>query len=303
MLKIHAVPTLREPVLLCAFTGWSDGAFAATGALQYLSTQHAVQPIAEFDPDQVYSYTVTRPLTALSGPGQRVLRWPLMEWTALRMPEAPHDLVLLRGPEPDLRWQACVEEAAGFASRLGITQVLGLGAFYAQVPYSGPAFLMGLSANPALRVRLTMLGVRESGYEGPTGFLTALVDGTHKAGIPSAAIWAAAPNYLPATSNPRLAAALLAIAERLLGQPLERGELEQAGRELEEKINEALRSRPDLAKFVKGLGGSVPAPSETPPAPARGQPAEPEELPSAEEVLRDLEEHLRRQRRQPPEGQ
>ena len=36
MLEVHRQMELRQPVLLCAFSGWSDAASGATGALSYL---------------------------------------------------------------------------------------------------------------------------------------------------------------------------------------------------------------------------------------------------------------------------
>lgn len=301
MLRVFAEPPLRDPILLCAFTGWSDAAFAGSGALQFLLSKHSSQTIAEFDPDEVYSYTVTRPLTALDRSRQRFMRWPELNWRAVILPDQPHDLVLLSGPEPDLKWRGCVSEGASFAARLGITKTIALAAFYGPVPHTAAPAMIGVSASTDIRSRLTALGIGETVYEGPTGFLTALIDATNRAGITSAAIWVAAPSYLPGANNPKLSAALLRAVERLLRLDLDVGELEVAGREMERQIDEALRSRPDLKDFVKRLGG---AQEGTPPAPPEEPQAqiEPDELPSAEEVLRALEEHLRRPREHPPES-
>lgn len=304
MLRIDEEPKLRDPVLLCGFSGWADAGFAASSAVRFVARKYGGHVIAEFDPDEVFSYTVTRPVTALVGPGQRSLRWPRLAWTVVRLPDERHDMLILRGPEPDLRWRACVDAVIQFASRLGVKQVLALAAFHAGVPHNGPPFLIGQSANPALRVRLTMLGLRESGYEGPAGFVTTIVDAAQKAAIPSAAIWAAVPSYLSGTNNPKLAAALLGAVEQLIGQSVQREELEAAGRHMEKQVDEALRNRPDLANSIRRITGAPKAPREGGPAAREdtppGRTAEGDELPSAEEVVRNVEEHLRRMRREPP---
>ncbi|MCL4534098.1 MAG: PAC2 family protein [Bacteroidetes bacterium] len=297
MLTVHSQPTLRSPVLLCAVSGWSDAGYAASGALLYLLMKRQAQRIAEFDPDAVFSYTVTRPVTAYDSSGQRTLRWPELAWFALPVPEAAHDLVLLLGPEPDLRWRDTVSAAAGYAVQLGMTQAFTLGAFYAPVHYASPAPVLGLTTDSGLREQLHRLGVRDSDYEGPTGFVTAALHAIIGRGIPAASLWAAAPSYLPNITNPRLSAMLLSVVEKLLGQQLWLAELEAAGRDAERRIAEALKARPELLNLLQQLAG------------ISGQSTEPRreeeqgELPSAEEVLKDLEDYLRRSQGQGPEGQ
>jgi len=92
--------------------------------------------------------------------------------------------------------------------------------------------------------------------------------------------------------------AVPAATERLLGQDLWLAELETAGRDMERRIEEALRARPDLVNFLRGLGAELGSEEVEEPEPLAEKlhPENPPEapLPSAEEVLRDLEEHLRR---------
>ena len=290
MLRILAQPELKSPALLCAFSGWADAASAASGALRYLLLKREGRRIAEFDPDAIYTYTATRPVTLQERGGIRRLQWPELAWTALEVSEGPHDLVILLGPEPDLRWRECVHAIGSLATRLGVTQVLTFGGFLAQVHYAGPPAMLGISADPQLRAKMRDLGIEESNYQGPTGFVTAVLREAAERGIPAASLWVAAPSYLSNTSNPKLAAALLRAAERLLEQDLWLVELEAAGRDMERRIEDALRARPDLVSFLRRLSGE---PEESEPSTSRRE--EPDaDLPSAEEVLRDLEEHLRR---------
>lgn len=291
MLRVIAQPALRSPVLLCAFSGWADAASAASGALRYLLMKRKGQRIAEFDTDAVYVYTTTRPLNLFDDFGRRRLQWPELTWTALEVPEAERDLVVLLGPEPDLRWREFVQAVGDFSAQLGVSRLLTFGAFLAQVHYAGPPSLQGISNDPHLQAQMRQLGIGQSSYQGPTSCVTALLRDAFERGIPSASLWVAAPSYLSNTSNPKLAAALLRGAERLLGQELWVQELEVAGRDMERRIEEALRERPDLATFLRQLSGKS-QPSESPAQPSQEE-QEPE-LPSAEEVLRDLEDHLRR---------
>jgi hypothetical protein len=77
----------------------------------------------------------------------------------------------------------------------------------------------------------------------------------------------------------------------LLGADLGTTELQAAGRDLELRINQAMRDRPDFQKLVREMG---PLADEADSSEQSAEPAEPPgELPSSEEVLRDLESYLK----------
>ncbi len=292
MLEVHRQVELRQPVLLCAFSGWSDAASGATGALSYLLMKWAGHKLASFDPETIYSYTITRPVVRYTDNGLRQLDWPALTWTALPLPNAAQDLVLLLGPEPDLRWQACARAAAEFARQLGVEQLIGLGCFYAPVAHMAPVPLIGSASEAPTRAKLRGLGLGQTSYEGPTGFLSALVDAANRQGMATAGIWGAAPSYLPGIANPKVSAALLATVERLLQVDLGRAELEVSGRDMVQRVDEALRERPDLQEFVAKLQAGEDA-DEPPPLDEPDElPPTSEELPSAETLLHDLEQYL-----------
>src|SRR5512133_1681201 len=147
MIRLHSMPELRSPALLCGFGGWADAASAASGALRYLLVKREGRPIASFDPDSIYAYTTTRPLTLKDPVRQRRVEWPALEIAAIETPEADHDLLVMVGPEPDLRWHDCVKEVFDLASRLQVSALVTFGAFLAQVHFAGPPALMGITAD------------------------------------------------------------------------------------------------------------------------------------------------------------
>jgi proteasome assembly chaperone (PAC2) family protein len=293
MLEVHRQVELRAPVLLCAFTGWSDAASGASGALSYLLMKWPGQALASFDAETIYSYTVTRPVVRYSRRRQtREVRWPALTVTALPMPHAEHDLVVLLGPEPDLRWQAIARAAVEHARQIGVERVLALGSFYAPVAHTAPVPLVGMAYDPELRASLRALDLGETNYQGPTGFLTALLDTARRGGLAAAGVWGVAPSYLPGVTNTKVSDALLRTVERVLHVVLGRAELEVTARDLEQRIEQALRERPDLREFVEKLRARDEEQAQLiaePDVP----PEDPGELPSADAVLQDLEQYLR----------
>lgn len=292
MLTVHHLPDLRQPAVLCAVSGWSDAGSSASGALGYLLGKWSNRRFAEFDSDAIYNYTVTRPATIRPGGGRRRLHWPDLAWYALPVPHAQRDLVLLLGPEPDLRWKELRRATLELIERLQAGLLVTLGAFYAQVPHTGPVRLFGRSHDPELGARLRTLQISDTDYQGPTGLVTALSDAAEARGLPAAGLWAASPMYLQGTPNPKLSAALLTAAEQFVGADLGLAELAAAGRDLEQRVDEALRNRPDFQRLVQGLAGQIEIePAE--PAEAVPEPPPPGPLPTSEEVLRDLESYLK----------
>jgi proteasome assembly chaperone (PAC2) family protein len=290
VLTIHSTPTLRTPALLCGLSGWPDAGSAASGAIEYLIMKWAPRRFAELDPRATYVQTTHRPVSRIVRPGERRLRWPSLAFYALPVPHAPRDLVLLLGAEPDLRWRTCADTILDLAARLGTDMVVTLGAFLASVPHGGPVVLTGRASRPELHRTLASLGLRDSNYQGPSGFPTALLEAANRRGLASASIWAASPIYLRSLPNPKLSAGLLGAVERLLKVDVGLTELEVAGRDLERRIDAELRDRPDLERFVQRLADEARDDDAAGLLP----------LPSAEEVLDDLEQYLRRLRRGDP---
>jgi proteasome assembly chaperone (PAC2) family protein len=167
------------------------------------------------------------------------------------------------------------------AERMGVTKVLTLGAYLAPVAHGGEVKLSGRASRAELRRALAGLGLRDSTYEGPTGFPTVLLEAAAKRGLVAGSIWAASPVYLRSMQNPKLSAALLGIVEKLLDVDLGLTELEISGRDLEHRVDEELAARPDLEAFVRRLAGADEGDDLS-------------DVPDVEEMLDDLEQYLGR---------
>jgi hypothetical protein len=298
MLRVHQEMSLRSPLLLAAFSGWPDASLAATGALKYLRAKYEATRLAELDPEVVFCYSITRPVTSMLDRGRRSFRYPELVVYGVPLPFAERDVVLVTGPEPDLLWRASCSAIAEYAQQIGVQNVVTFGAFYAQVPHNLRPPVFGRSADDSERERLAALGIQDTAYEGPTGFPTALADATQQRGIPSTGLWAAGPIYLQGGTNPKVALRLLRVVERMHGVELGLGELRGASVDLDRRIDEALHARPDLERFVRRMAG-VPEPESE--AGETGEVEAPGELPSPEEFLQSLEDYLRESRPKEPD--
>ena len=249
-LRIDHRPELTRPILVAAFRGWNDGAQAASLAAGYLAKTWGAERFAEVDPENFFDFQATRPHVSLEEGLTRRIDWPETAFYHARPEGLDRDVVLLLGIEPNLRWRTFTELVVGLARNLGIELLITLGALLADVPHTRSAPVTGSASDKELVERL---GLSASRYEGPTGIVGVIHDVCGKSGIPSASLWAAVPHYVSLTPSPRGA---LALCERLggvLGIEIEADELEEAARNYEEQVSEAVASDEETAAYVDEL--------------------------------------------------
>ena len=243
-------PTLRRPLLAVAFEGWNDAGDASSLALAYLAKAWNAERFATIDAEEFYDFTVTRPQVRLTEDGERRIDWPDIELLAAHVPGSRHDLVLIRGVEPQLRWRAFSKAVVEVARTVEAELAVILGALLADVPHTRPVRVSGTTDDGDLAERL---GLTASSYEGPTGIVGVLHDALRQAGIPAASFWAAVPHYVHQLPSPKAALALVERSAALLGAPVDSLELRAAAQEYERQVSDRIADDEDAAAYVAQL--------------------------------------------------
>jgi predicted ATP-grasp superfamily ATP-dependent carboligase len=277
-LQISSRPKLERPVLVAAFRGWNDGGQGASLAAGYLAKLWQAERFAEVDPEGFFDFQATRPHVSLTEGLTRHIDWPATVFYHGRPPGLEHDIVLLLGIEPNLRWRTFSELVIGFTKELGIELVVTLGALLADVPHTRPCPVTGSASDQELVERL---GLSASRYEGPTGIVGVLHDACRSSELPSVSLWAAVPHYVSLTPSPRAALALCDRLGDLLGSEIDTGELEEAASAYADQVSEAVASDPDTAAYVEELERRA------------DTLAEEQDLPSGEALAAELTRFLR----------
>ncbi|HXF72989.1 MAG TPA: PAC2 family protein [Actinomycetota bacterium] len=270
-------PQVDRPVLVCAFKGWNDAGEAASLAATYLIEQWGAERFAEMDPEDFFDFQVNRPTVRVVEGMTRELEWPR---TDLHLARPGRDVVVLLGTEPNLRWRTFAGELLSVARDLGAELLVTLGAFLADVPHTLPSPVSGSASERGL---LEGLGVSPTRYEGPTGIVGVLHHEARHVGLPTASLWAASPHYLPQTTNPKAALALLAKLRGLLGVGLDLDALEEAARGWERRVRETVEEDPKLSAYVQRLEEAAVLREDVGPEP------------SGEDLAAELERFLREQ--------
>ena len=233
------VPTrltdLRRPVVLFAFSGWNDAGDAATGVIDHLTEGYETEFSFQLDPDEYYDLTENRPVLVRQDNGERSIQWATTEVLVARLPD--QDLVLVNGPEPNLRWKAfCAALVSAFRS-INPERVIAMGAMLADAPHSRP------------------VPVSEDGtdYEGPTDIVGVLAQACRDAGLTTTSLWASVPHYVAEPPNPKATLALLQRVGEFLDNELEPGELVDGAATWESRVTVLVAEDPDVAEYVASL--------------------------------------------------
>ncbi|MEH3034495.1 MAG: PAC2 family protein [Aeromicrobium erythreum] len=271
------IPAMNDPWVVAAFEGWNDAADAATSVVDHLVEAWDAEMLTQLDPEDYYSYTDTRPQMRLDDEGHRRLVWPTPTIWHAKPPHSERHVLLLRAPEPNLRWRHFCSTVLGVARLAGATDVVTMGALLADVPHTRPVPVSGSSTDAALAERL---GLHPSTYLGPVGITAALTEAAADAGLASLSLWAAVPHYLAEPPCPKATLALLGALEDALGFPLPQGDLEDLSNAWQRGAEEAVNEDPDVAEYVQELE----------------QERDAGELPGAsgDDIAREFERYLRR---------
>jgi PAC2 family len=243
-------PQLRRPLFVIAFEGWNDAGEAATLALDYMAREWNATRCATIDPEEFYDFTVTRPVVRGASGDDRRIEWPHVEVLAAELPGSSHDLLLLRGVEPQLRWRTFCRVVVSIVEAMRTELAVVLGSMLADVPHTRPVRVSGTTTDRELAARV---GLAASSYEGPTGIVGVLLDALREAQLPSASFWAAVPLYVHQLPSPKAALALVGRAAALIGAPFDPAALRVAADEYERQVSEQVADDEDAAAYVAEL--------------------------------------------------
>ena len=284
-LIVHDTPEPNYPTMIVAFAGWPDAAEAATRAVRYMARKLPAKKFAQIDPEEFYDFTVVRPQTRIDRHGERIIRWPTNDFYYYPADDEAKRVILFIGTEPNLRWRAYSNIITSIAERHGVRFVISLGALLDAVPHTREPRVTGRASSRELTQKVEWLGIRNTGYQGPTGIHTAFMDACEKKGLMHASIWGHSPHYVTTSPNPRVSFALLTKLKNLIDLEVDLEELELAGEAFQSEVTKAISKQPDVNSYVQRLEqrhDEAHAPSG--------------DIPTPEDMVEELEEFLRSQR-------
>ena len=283
-LSVDHQPDRKLTTMVIAFSGWADAAEGATSAIKFLKRRLKARKFAEFDPEEFYDFSQTRPTTTRTRDGRRHIHWPANEFFQLENPDTGDGIMVFTGVEPNLRWRTYSRGVAQLAAEQGVETVIHVGALLDAVPHTRPVKLSGTATRPDLSEFLEGRAIRSSNYQGPTGISSSVMDACVKQGLGYSSIWGHTPHYLQAAPNFRVAYSLMQTLTRLLRLPLDLEELRGAAAKFDGEVARAVQADEQIGSYVAKLENQY---DDT---------VAESGIPDPEDLVRDVERFLRGER-------
>lgn len=282
MIEMVTDVQLDDPVLIVGLDGWIDAGLGGAQAMAALMEHIPTEVIATFDPDVVVDYRARRPIMHIENGVNTGLTWQEIQLRA-GQDRSGKDVLLLIGPEPDMRWREFTAGVVKLSGHLGVRLMTGLGAFPAPVPHTRPVRLAATATSEELAATV---GFLPGDIDVPSGILGALERGFADAGMDAVGLWARVPHYLANMPYPAAAVALLEGLSRLAGISVYAGDMREAAAAAQARIEESIANSPEHQEMVRQLEAQVDSQEPT-------QGLDLSSLPSGDEIAAELQRFLR----------
>lgn len=235
--------------LIVALQGYADAGHAVEIAADHLINSLESRPLARFNNDELIDYRSRRPAVTIDH--SRIAAAESLD-LEMRVVRDLNDrtFLLLRGPEPDLRWEAFSHAVADLVEQFGVTHTISLYAAPMTVPHTRPLVVSAHGNDPDLVHNLFGFDTR---LVVPGSASLRLEREIHRRGRSVAGYTAQVPHYIAASPYPDASLKLLqAITENLpIDLPL--AALEQDSQRIAEQIREGIADNQEIQNVVANL--------------------------------------------------
>lgn len=283
--ELFAQPPRMDRVLLLGLEGWIDAGAGGAQAMAAVLADTTTEVIGTFDGDALLDARARRPMVQLTDGVHEAISWPTIEVRA-GTDRFGTGVVLLTGPEPDLRWHAFTEDVLQLAANLSVTMTVGFGAFPAPVPHTRP---VRLAATATTRELAEGVGFVPGTIDVPGGIHAAIEQAMGSEGRPATGLWARVPHYIANLPYPAASVAILDGLRFVAGVDIDTTELEAASSVTHARIDSLISNSDQHSAMLRALEqqwdadlGRISGPMPT-------------DLPSGDELADELERFLREQ--------
>ena len=286
-LIIDEFPSLQSPIMVVSFSGWPDAQEAATGAVRHLAKQLPTKKFAMIDPEEFYVFTRIRPQVGNNDYGEREVRWPANEFSYWHDDSSERDILLFTGVEPQLKWRTYAATIVDVAIQHNVEMVIVLGSLLDGIPHTREPRITGSANVKNVEELMEQYALQPSGYEGPTGITSALMEECARNGLKYSSLWGHAPHYLQTSPNPRVSIALVKQIASVLGLDINLDELQESCEPYDRRVLKTIATDVEAVNYIQGLEEKYDQTVEM-------RFEEPQdELPSSDVVIEELEAFFR----------
>ncbi|MEI2811579.1 MAG: PAC2 family protein [Nocardioides sp.] len=234
-------------VVLDGFLDAGQAAVLAAGTMLNASPEGRV--VATFDVDSFYDYRARRPAMSFVRDHYEDYDAPRLV-VRLLTDSGGNPYLMLRGPEPDTRWEAFCKAVLEVIDRFGVSRVISLGSVPMGVPHTRPLQITPHANDPAL---ITTESRWQTELRIPSSAQGLLELRLGEWGHPALGFVAHVPHYLAQIEYPQAAVPLVEHVERAGGLLIDVTELRGESLRKEGELRSHIEDNDELRELVAGL--------------------------------------------------
>ena len=254
---IYEKPKLNKPYLLIGFEGWPDAGKVSSGAVSYLRDKLGVRELAEVAPDDFYLFQspsdeIKRPVVDIQDGLVTGLSLPATKLWFYKNQGTGHDLIIMLGREPELRWNDYVNLILDLAQNFGVVRAYAIGGTYDVVPHTLAPMVVAVQGASGLEAEMKEHGIQTINYRGPSSIHTLFLVSASLRKLEMVSLWGYVPHYVQ-VPNTKVCHGILSKLTRMLELDLKLEDIKGEGEQLDEMVDNALAQKPELSDYVKRL--------------------------------------------------
>jgi predicted ATP-grasp superfamily ATP-dependent carboligase len=161
-------------------------------------------------------------------------------------------MILLKAPEPNLRWLYFAEALVGLCEKAKVKTIIVLGSMYDNVLHTDTV-ISAVASSEDLLGRLKEKGLSTVNYKGPSAIHSTILNEAKKRGIDCFSLWCHCPFYLQGTTHFGLLSHLGSLLAAWAGFRLETQELDRTWKDLSKQIQGIIEKNPELQTMINDL--------------------------------------------------
>ncbi len=285
--EVPELQGLEDLTMVVALTGFLDAGQSADIAATHLEELTSGPVVATFDVDQLHDYRARRPPMTFARDHYTGYEPPRLV-VRLRRDSGGTPFLLLRGPEPDIRWEAFCRAVREVVERFEVTRVVGMGAVPMAIPHTRPVVVTHHGNRPEL-VAQTSPWTGE--LRVPSSAQSLLEVRLGEWGHDALGYVAHVPHYLAQSEYPSAAVALLEQLEIGGHLIVDQTALHEASAQTAQEIDRQVEENAEVADVVQALERQYDT-FQRAEQPGVSLLAENQPIPTGEELGREFERFL-----------
>jgi hypothetical protein len=123
-MEIAFMPELKDPVLIAGFEGWGNALDLSRGMVDYLIEKLDAKAFGRIAPDPFYRFDENRPSVEIEEGLLKKITPPGGYLHVVQKHASGRDMILLKAPEPNLRWFYFAEALLGLCEKAEVNHYL-----------------------------------------------------------------------------------------------------------------------------------------------------------------------------------